>query len=117
MVRERPVGSRVPDPAGLSAGDEVDAALGGYYEGLRAGKRGRITPLLQLLGSMRQHDTGVNADPPNSGYVRFLLSPGIEYDIDRVRLYGDVEVQVYQDVNGNQLIAPVQLKLIVAYQL
>ena len=96
-------------------GDEWDAAVGSYYNaGPMLGAR-NIAPLLQLLGSYRLHDVGFNADPEGSGYRRLLISPGLEYDVGQIKLYGDVEVPVYQNVNGNQLTAPVLTKFVVAY--
>jgi hypothetical protein len=71
--------------------------------------------LLQLLVSVRQHDVGLNADPADSGYQRLLISPGVEYDVNELKLYGDVEVPVFQNMNGNQLVAPFALKFIVGY--
>ena len=50
-----------------------------------------------------------------SGYQRVLISPGVEYDINDVKLYGDVELPVWQHTNGNQLVAPVLVKLVVGY--
>jgi len=95
-------------------GDEYDLAVGSYYNaGLVGG--GRLAPLLQLLGSYRLRDSGINADPGNSGYTRLLISPGAEYDIDAIKLYADLEFPLYQNINGNQLTAPVQAKFIVGY--
>ena len=100
---------------GYRPGDEFDAAIGSYYNGFDFGANGKMAPLLQLIGSWRVHDTGAAANTPNSGYKRLLISPGVEYDINAVKLYGDVEVPVWQHVNGNQLVAPVYLKFIVGY--
>ena len=72
---------------GYRPGDEIDAAIGSYYNAGYIGT-GKISPLLQLLFSQRWHDAGVNADPADSGYTRLLISPGIEYDINKVKLYG-----------------------------
>jgi hypothetical protein len=102
---------------GYRPGDEFDGALGAYYGGIPVGKSGTLSPLLQLIGSVRAHDSGVNADPDNSGYTRLLISPGIEYDVNRIKLYGDIEVPVYQDMKGNQLISPVAVKLIASYNI
>jgi hypothetical protein len=101
-------------------GDEFDAALGSYYAGLDFGSSGKLSPLLQVLLSVREHDTGLNANQPingvqQSGYQRLLISPGAEYDLNSMRFYGDVEVPFFQNVNGNQLVAPVLVKLMVAY--
>lgn len=95
-------------------GDEWDAASGIYYNVGQWGS-GKIAPLLQLLGSYRIRDSGQAANPDNSGYTRLLISPGVEYDVNNVKLYGDVEVPIYQNINGNQLTAPVQFKFIVGY--
>ena len=101
-------------------GDELDAAIGSYYNGIDFGSGGKLAPLLQLLGSVREHDVGMNASQPidgvqQSGYQRLLISPGLEYDVNAMRVYGDIEIPIYQNVNGNQLVAPVLAKFIVAY--
>jgi len=101
--------------AGYRPGNELDAAAGAYYAGWQFGRATTLAPVLQLLMSDRLHDTGVNADPPDSGYLRFLAAPGLELDMGKVHLYGDVEIPVYQDVNGNQLVAPRAYKLILSY--
>jgi hypothetical protein len=101
-------------------GDELDAAIGSYYNGFDFGESGKISPLLQILGSIRQHDIGMNAAQPidgmqQSGYQRVLISPGLEYDIHDIKMYGDVELPVWQHTNGDQLVAPVLVKLVVGY--
>jgi hypothetical protein len=96
-------------------GDEWDAATGVYYNGIDMGKGGKLAPLLQLIGSYRNHDIGMRSNSSDSGYSRLLISPGMEYDVNAVRLYGDVEFPIYQSVNGNQLTAPVLFKFIVGY--
>jgi hypothetical protein len=100
-------------------GDEFGVAVGSYYDGFYLGNSGKLVPLFQLIGSIREHDIGMNATTVNgasqSGYQRLLVSPGIEYDIEKVKLYADVEVPVYQNVNGDQLTAPVAFKFVVGY--
>ncbi len=95
-------------------GIEVDAAAGVYYKGwfLRAVK---ITPVAQVIGSERTSDEGANANHPNSGYQRVMLSPGIEFDMHPVSFYADVEVPVFQDFRGNQVVAPWLIKASVSY--
>ena len=39
----------------------------------------------------------------------------MEYDINDIKVYGDVEFPIYQNVNGNQLVAPVLFKFILGY--
>ena len=95
-------------------GTEVDAAAGIYYTGWSLG-RAKITPLAQVIGSERTGDMGAAASPDNSGYQRILLSPGIEVHLHPVKIYADVELPVYNHVTGNQLIAPVLVKVSLSY--
>ena len=102
---------------GYTPGSDVNAAFGVAYNDLLSRGGLRITPFLQAIGSGRVKDSGVNANPPNSGYSRVLLSPGIEFATDKWKIYGDVEIPVYQDVNGNQLVARQLFKFAVSYSL
>jgi hypothetical protein len=95
-------------------GLEVDAAAGIYYDGLSLG-RAKISPVAQVIGSWRGRDNGAAAAPDDSGYQRVLLSPGIEVHLHPVKIYADVELPVYQNMNGNQLVAPALFKLSVSY--
>jgi hypothetical protein len=97
-------------------GDEVDGALGIYFDGLSLGRAG-ITPIAQIIGSARGEDSGTNsADPVASGYERVFLSPGIEINLHPVMLYADVELPVYQRFTGNQLAAAYLVKMVVSYK-
>jgi len=40
---------------------------------------------------------------------------GVEFHIHPVKIYADVELPVFQNVNGNQLVAPVLFKVNVSY--
>jgi hypothetical protein len=96
-------------------GGEVDGALGVHYNGWSIGGV-QISPIGQIIASVRAIDSGANAASPRaSGYQRLLLSPGIEADFNQFSAYADIEFPVYQHFNGNQLTAPFLLKLIVAY--
>ena len=110
---------------GYRPGNETDAAAGVMYDGFQLANRGKLTALLQLLGSDRLHDSGVNADPANSGYQRLLVSPGLEAEVGKWKFYADAEFRVYHYANAapsvategtqGQLVAPVLLKFIVSY--
>ena len=100
---------------GYRPGEEIDAAAGVYYNTGRIGQVKNVSPTLQVLFSDRGADEGINADPLDSGYYRVLLSPGLEVDFDHIKLYADTEFPVFQYFNGNQLVAPVLLKFLVAY--
>lgn len=106
-------------------GNEFDAATGVSYDLGKTGPLDDFAPLLQLIASVRGHDDGGNADPPNSGYVRLLVAPGFEVQFDSFRLYADAEFPIYQYTNAapslalegtaGQLVAPVLLKTQFAY--
>jgi hypothetical protein len=95
-------------------GFELDAAAGVDYRGWALG-RANISPVAQVLFSERTKDYGAAANSPNSGYSRMLLSPGVEIHLHPVKIYADVEVPVFPNVNGNQLVAPVLVKVGVSY--
>ena len=117
-------------------GYQVDGAIGVLYNN-RYNVLGfdKIAPLARLIISHRAHDAGDAADPPNSGFDRLMLSPGIEFTkvLDEankrvLKGYFDVEVPVYDRTNAvdsggpisvggttGQLIAPFLLKLSVSY--
>ncbi len=100
---------------GYRPGNELDAAVGIYYNGWSVGANSQIAPQFQLIASDRLHDSGAQADPPDSGYQRLLLAPGLEYDVGSMKLFADVEVPVYQNFNGNQLVASRLYKFILSY--
>jgi len=111
---------------GYRPGNELDIAVGTLYDGFRIGSRAGLVALLQVLASNRLRDTGVNADPYNSGYQRLLLSPGAEVSIDHWKVYGDVEFLIYNYANAapsvatvgtqGQLVAPWLVKFMISYQ-
>jgi hypothetical protein len=96
-------------------GLELDAAAGIYYSGFSIG-RVRIAPVAQVIFSERTSDSGANsASPVASGYQRLLLAPGVEVDVHPVSLYADAEFPVYQNFTGNQLAAPVLIKVSLSF--
>ncbi|MDR3605951.1 MAG: hypothetical protein P4M08_01065 [Oligoflexia bacterium] len=102
---------------GYFPGSEIDAAAGAYYNGLKFDGAAKLAPILQLLTSLRSSDHGGNpaADPLNTGYQRVFISPGVELDAGAFRFYTDVEIPIYQYMNGNQLVAPGMVKTILSY--
>jgi hypothetical protein len=95
-------------------GVELDSAVGIDYKGFSIGRM-KISPVAQAIISYRSSDSGAAADPENSGYERLLLSPGVEFHIHPVKIYADVEIPVLQHFNGNQLAAPLMVKVSVSY--
>jgi hypothetical protein len=100
--------------AGYRPGVELDSAAGIDYKGWALG-RVKISPVMQAIFSYRSNDSGDASDSANSGYERLLLSPGVEFHIHPVKVYADVELPVFQNVNGNQLVAPVLFKVNLSY--
>jgi hypothetical protein len=96
-------------------GAEASAATGMYYEDWAIRKL-KITPVLQLVGTQRFHDTGSNSDPDNTGYSQAFISPGVEFGIGNTKFYGDVAVPVYQHVRGDQLVPGAVFKLRALYE-
>jgi hypothetical protein len=108
-------------------GNEFDSAAGVAYNFGEVGPLNKLAPVLQLLNSYRDRDGGANADPPNSGYERLLIAPGVDVRVQRVHVYADVEIPVYQHTNAaegaaaaidgtsGQLVASTLYKLRLAY--
>jgi len=115
--------SDVGGPADYRPGMQIDTAIGVTYNNwYNVGPFDKIAPLLQVIVSHRQPDSGAAADPTDSGFDRIFISPGIDFTkvIDdphnnTFKLYGDIEIPVYQRANGNQLVAPFLSKIVAAY--
>ena len=101
--------------AGYTPGIQVNGTAGVYYTGLELGGV-KIRPLAQMLFVNRASDSGPAADPANTGYQQLSLSPGIEFDFKKVRVYADAELPVMNNMVGNQLIAPCTVKIVASYQ-
>lgn len=102
---------------GYRPGMELDAAFGAYPDGWRMASSVDWTPLLQLVASLRRPDGGAAANAGDTGYSRLLAAPGLELRIKRLRVFADIEAPLWQNVRGNQLIAPWQAKLTISLHL
>jgi hypothetical protein len=102
---------------GYTPGQEFNASLGVSYNNWNLTPHATLAPILQVLLSDRGRDGGSVGDPDNTGYQRVLFAPGLSLTVNTWKLYADVEVPVWQHVNGNQLIAPYALKFIASYSL
>jgi hypothetical protein len=107
-------------------GSELDWAAGVSYNNLyKVAGFDKITPVLQFVGSHRQHDTGSLSKPEETGYDRILIAPGVEFTkvLDErnnkvFKLYGDIEIPIYNDVHAvseGQLTSPYLIKVIASY--
>jgi hypothetical protein len=64
-----------------------------------------VTPQIQLSFRATAKDSGPNADRENSGGEQANISPGLSVELGhRAVLFGNVEVPLYQRVNGFQLV-------------
>lgn len=74
--------------------------------GLRYDLSERASLLLQANFLARGRDSGVNAEPEDSGGRAIFLSPGASVSLTRdIRVYGFLQLPLYQYVNGVQLTA------------
>jgi hypothetical protein len=95
----------------------LDAAFGAYPDSWRLASGVELTPLLQMVGSLRRPDSGAAANAGDTGYSRLLAAPGLELRVKRLRVFADIEAPLWQNVRGNQLIAPWQAKLTISLHL
>jgi len=115
----------VATEGGYRPGNELDTAAGLGYDLGAFGVITKVAPVLQVVGSFRQRDSGAAADPLNSGYDRILIAPGINARINRVGIFADVELPLYQRTNAassvsiegtsGQLVAPALFKVQLSY--
>jgi hypothetical protein len=101
---------------GYRPGDSFDATFGIHYDNLQQSLK--IVPILQVEASIRGSDSGASADPPNTGFDRLYVSPGIEANLlQGIQLYANVRVPIITHVRGYQLVAPALFEVTVGYQL
>jgi hypothetical protein len=100
--------------SGYRPGDSFDVNGGIHYDGLLSSIN--VMPTLQIAVSMRGIDSGVAADPENTGYDRVFIAPGVEIPVSRkLNFYADVHIPVWTYVRGVQLVAPSLLGMTVSY--
>ena len=71
--------------------------------------------MLELVNSERWKDSGRASDRPNTGYSRLILTPGVEVGAGNVKVFADLGLPVYMDMNGNQLVSQLFPKLTISY--
>jgi hypothetical protein len=97
-------------------GSELNGAAGIAYADLKVGDVG-IAPVFQFVFSHRGRDGAATGDPDNTGYDRLLASPGVALVMQQWKFYADIELPLWQQVNGNQLVSPLAVKLILSRSL
>jgi len=96
-------------------GREFDSGYGTFYDFGKVGFLREFAPILTFLVSDRARDRGTNGDAYDSGYFRAQVAPGLETAYKSVRFYADVELPIFRNFNGYQLVAPYAIKTIVSY--
>ena len=84
--------------------------------GLRYMEFANVTPQLQLNARNVERDSGDNADVFSTGGTLIYVSPGVSIPVSKQSsVYGFVQLPVYQDVNGVQLVPHYTASLGVRY--
>lgn len=84
-------------------GNSLQFVAGMHYDGFRHSSH--VIPLLQVNATIRNQDTGINSNTPNSGLKTVYLTPGAMIDITRHwQANATVYLPLYQRVNGIQLL-------------
>lgn len=89
----------------VTAKDEFKPGMGANLSaGVRYVTGGMVVPQLQVNARIERRESGDEADVDNSGATLVYLSPGATVNINKqFKLYGFVQVPVYQRVNGLQI--------------
>lgn len=89
----------------VTSKDEFKPSAGANLSaGVRYVSGGAWVPQLQLNMRIEGRESGANADVPNSGATLAYLRPGLTVTLtEQLKLYGFVQVAVYQRVTGLQL--------------
>ena len=96
--------------------DAHDGYQPGWRTGVQAGwlipVHGKLDLILQGNFLYVNHDRGIDAEPDDSGRTEAALVPGLAYAWSRnLSVYGQLELPIYQDVNGVQLTHDYALSL------
>jgi hypothetical protein len=96
-------------------GGELVLVAGAYYEGWKLSGSAKLSPVGQLRYVHRRPDGGPDGKPDETGYTRVLVSPGLELEVGKLRLYADVAVPLRTNARGNQLFANEMWKFNASY--
>ena len=103
MVQSVP--TNVPNPDGVYGGtyrpgNSMNLNLGINYQGFE-----RWVPTLQLNVLNKKVDSGTAADTYATGGTLAYLTPGLLYRLtEKTQIYANVQLPIYQNVNGIQIV-------------
>lgn len=93
--------SPLAERAGYKPGTQAAINLGTAYA-----LNPVLSLMLQLNATWKDRDAGTEAEPEDTGGTFVHLSPGVGVSLGaKTRLYGFVQLPIYQYVNGVQLVA------------
>ncbi|KRH78985.1 hypothetical protein FERRO_00460 [Ferrovum sp. JA12] len=99
---------------GYRPGDSLQLLTGVHYDNLRAIPG--LIPFIQLNGTIRYADTGINSNPYYTGLRTLYIAPGVMYNLNRHwQLNTLFYIPVYQEVSGIQLVPQQILSMGVSY--
>jgi hypothetical protein len=102
---------------GYHPGQEISGSLGVVKSFSGFNQIKKISPMVQIIGTKKQQDSGYN-DPAhngNSGYVFGYFAPGIELSLENFKIYTDIQLPFYRNVNKTQIVPQNLYKLILSY--
>jgi len=73
-----------------------------------------VAPRLEVIAAVRSRDSGAEANPEGSGYSRVLVAPGFDARALGLRTTVSLALPVFERVHGDQLVAPVLARVVVA---
>lgn len=93
--------SALEEDDGFRPGNQYRANIGVIFNPMAS-----LSPIVQLNILRKDRDSGVNAEPAASGAEYLWVSPGMSKMLSHdLRVYGFVQLPLYQRVNGVQLTA------------
>ncbi len=104
---------------GFVPGAEIDQSFGITYRDLFINDVS-VVPVVQLVTAYRWNDrvpSNGSTDPvaDNSGYSVYSVAPGVAFGWDTWRVVTNLGIPLYQNVNGNQLVAPFAFQTQISY--
>ncbi len=112
-------------------GYQIDGAAGIIYNNLyNVLGFDKIAPLVQIIASHRQHDSGPAADPLNSGFDRLMFSPESSsprcwtrstsacssfISMSKIPIYYRTNAAINDSGSEGQLISPYLIRTVASY--
>lgn len=96
------------------SGDELNLSSGLYHR-VKLSNTTSISPMLQIFAVRKDKDSKINAESQDSGYKRVFVSFGPEISYQDLKFYTDIQIPLYQYVNGSQLAVDKIYRAVASY--